>query len=104
PRCRNFVQPWPPPDLTHLPPTRSRTPMADIDCHSEMTKFHREKVTLSNKQQDEMRTRRNAGRTRLENGLNEAQKPQPKEVRSQGSYQMRTMVQDDANDYDIDDG
>ncbi len=78
--------------------------MADIDCHSEMTKFHREKVTLSNKQQDEMRTRRNAGRTRLENGLNEAQKPQPKEVRSQGSYQMRTMVQDDANDYDIDDG
>lgn len=78
--------------------------MADIDCRSEMTNFHRESVTLSNKQQGEMRTRRNAGRTRLENGLNEAKHPQPKEVRSQGSYQMRTMVQDDANDYDIDDG
>ncbi len=78
--------------------------MADIDCHSEMTKFHREKVTLSNKQQNEMRTRRDAGRTRLENGLNEAKRPQPREVKSQGSYQMRTMVQDDANDYDIDDG
>lgn len=76
--------------------------MADIDCHSEMTNFHRDNVTLSNKQQGEMRTRRDAGRTRLENGLNEAKKPQPKEVRSQGSYQMRTMVQDD--DYDIDDG
>ena len=78
--------------------------MADIDCHSEMTNFHRDIVTLSNKQQGEMRTRRDAGRTRLENGLNEAKKPQPKEVQSQGSYQMRTMVQDDANDYDIDDG
>lgn len=78
--------------------------MADIDCHSEMTGFHRDHVTLSNKQQGEMRTRRDAGRTRLENGLNEAKKPQPKEVRSQGSYQMRTMVQDDDNDYDIDDG
>lgn len=78
--------------------------MADLDCHSEMTNFHRDNVTLSNKQQNEMRTRRNAGRTRLENGLNEAKKPQPKEVRSQGSYQMRTMVQDDDNDYDIDDG
>lgn len=78
--------------------------MADIDCHSEMTRFHRDQVTLSNKQQGEMRTRRDAGRTRLKNGLNEDEKPQPKEVRSQGSYQMRTMVQDDFNDYDIDDG
>jgi hypothetical protein len=78
--------------------------MADIDCHNEMTGFHRDKVTLSNTQQSEMRKRRDAGRTRLENGLNEAKKPQPKEIRSQGSYQMRTMVQDDDNDYDIDDG
>ena len=78
--------------------------MADIECDSEMRNFHRDNVTLSNKQQGEMRTHRDAGRTRLENGLNEAKKPQPKEIRSQGSYQMRTMVQDDDNDYDIDDG
>ncbi len=78
--------------------------MAEIDCNSEITNFHRDNVTLSKDQQDEMRTRRNAGRTRLENGLIEAKKPQPKEVESQGSYMMRTMVQDDANDYDIDDG
>ncbi len=78
--------------------------MADIDCNSEMTNFHRENVTLGVKQQNQMRVNRNAGRTRLENGLNEAGKPQPKEVHSQGSYQMRTMVQDDKNDYDIDDG
>lgn len=78
--------------------------MTDIDCHSEITNFNRNNVTLSNKQQGEMRTRRNAGRTRLENGLTEAKKPQPKEICSQGSYQMRTMVQDDQNEYDIDDG
>lgn len=78
--------------------------MADIDCHSEMTRFHRDQVALSIKQQREMHTRRNAGRTRLENGLTEAMKAQPKVVQSQGSYMMRTMVQDDDNDYDIDDG
>ena len=78
--------------------------MADIDCNSEMTNFHRDNVTLGLKQQQQMRVNRNAGRTRLENGLTEAGKPQPKEVHSQGSYQMRTMVQDDKNDYDIDDG
>ena len=78
--------------------------MANIDCNSEMTNFHRDNVTLGVKQQNQMRVNRNAGRTRLENGLNEAGKPQPEEVHSQGSYQMRTMVQDDKNDYDIDDG
>lgn len=78
--------------------------MSEIDCHSEMVNFHRDSVTLSSKQQGEMRDRRNAGRTRLESGLTEAKKPQPKEICSQGSYQMRTMVQDDQNEYDIDDG
>lgn len=78
--------------------------MADIDCHSEMTAFHRDNVTLSQKQQTEMRNRRNAGRTRLETGLNLNGHPQPRAVQSQGSYQMRTMAQDDDNDYDIDDG
>ena len=61
-------------------------------------------LTLSKKQQDEMRTRRDAGRTRLESGLTVAKHPLPKETASQGSYQMRTMTQDDDNDYDIDDG
>lgn len=78
--------------------------MADINCNAEMTAYHRDEVTLSLNQQRDMRTRRDAGRTRLENGLATADKPQPREVRSQGSYQMRTMVQDPENDYDIDDG
>lgn len=78
--------------------------MADINCSAEMTAYHRDEVTLSLNQQRDMRARRNAGRTRLENGLDTAGKPQPQQVRSQGSYQMRTMVQDPENDYDIDDG
>lgn len=78
--------------------------MADINCNAEMTAYHRDEVTLSLKQQQDMRARRNAGRTRLANGLDTAGKPKPQEVRSQGSYQMRTMVQDPENDYDIDDG
>ena len=56
--------------------------MADIDCHSEMTAFHRDNVTLSQKQQGEMRTRRDAGRTRLETGLDLKEHPQPRVVQS----------------------
>lgn len=78
--------------------------MTDINCHSEMSNFHKLEVTLSKQQQDEMRIRRNAGRTRLESGLNFHKHPQPREIHSQGSYQMRTMTQDADNDYDIDDG
>jgi len=78
--------------------------MNDIDCHADITAYHREKVTLPDKEQRDMRTRRDAGRTRLKNGLETAGQPQPYEICSQGSYQMRTMVQDPDNDYDIDDG
>lgn len=78
--------------------------MANINCNSEITGFHGKEVTLSKSQQDDMRTRRDAGRTRLENGLTLKNNPQPKVKASQGSYQMRTMVQDDDCDYDIDDG
>lgn len=78
--------------------------MTDFDCNSEMKSFHSVKVTLSKIQQDEMRSRRDSGRKRLENGLKLDGYPTFYEMASQGSYQMRTMVQDDGNDYDIDDG
>ncbi len=78
--------------------------MPDVNCNSEIIGFHKTKVTLSKTDQDNMRTRRKAGRTRLESGLNIKKHPQPKEVASQGSYAMRTMIQDDDCDYDIDDG
>lgn len=78
--------------------------MTTINCHKEMKGYHADKVTLSNDDQSEMRERRDNGRTRLKNGLTKASHPLPEEFSSQGSYAMRTMVQDDAYDYDIDDG
>lgn len=78
--------------------------MTDINCDADMTCYHRDEVTLALTQQNDMRDRRDNGRDRLRKGLETASKPQPREVRSQGSYQMRTMVQDPDNDYDIDDG
>lgn len=78
--------------------------MSLINCHSEMKKFHSSEVNLSNKQQGEMRSRRDAGRTRLKNGLAINNYPTYRDIKSQGSYQMRTMVQDSDNAYDIDDG
>lgn len=78
--------------------------MTTVDCNKEMKGYHADEVNLSNSDQTEMRNRRNSGRTRLKNGLTKAGFPSPKEFSSQGSYAMRTMVQDDACDYDIDDG
>jgi hypothetical protein len=78
--------------------------MTLIDCNKEMKGYHSEKVTLSNTDQSEMRDRRDNGRKRLENGLTRSFHPLPKEFSSQGSYAMRTMIQDDLCDYDIDDG
>jgi len=78
--------------------------MTSIDCNKEMKGYHADEVNLSNEDQAEMRGRRDSGRTRLKNGLTKAGHPVPKEFSSQGSYAMRTMVQDNACDYDIDDG
>lgn len=78
--------------------------MSSINCNKEMRGYHANNVTLPKTEQDEMRERRDNGRIRLENGLTKAEHPLPKESSSQGSYAMRTMVQDDQCDYDIDDG
>jgi hypothetical protein len=78
--------------------------MADNNCNRDLLAYHNEKVTLGKGNQDSMRTHRDAGRTRLRNGLERLEKPQPRQVESQGSYSMKTMVQDDSYDYDIDDG
>lgn len=78
--------------------------MADNNCNKDLLAYHNEKVTLGKSNQDAMRTHRDAGRARLKNGLDRLEKPQPKQIDSQGSYSMKTMVQDDAYEYDIDDG
>lgn len=75
-----------------------------FNCSKEVMGFFKNEVTLSKSEQDEMRSRRNANRTRLEKGLRKNENPLPKEHVPQGSYAMHTMVKNKDNDYDIDDG
>lgn len=74
------------------------------DCAKDVRAYHDQEVTLPKTEQDAMRDRRDANRTRLRNGLANASKPAPLEFVKQGSYAMKTMVRDPDNDYDIDDG
>ena len=78
--------------------------MAMFDTSSELFAYYDEEVRLTETQRGEMRSRRDSNRDRLEKGL--ARDDQPAVVRNiiQGSYAMWTMVQNDENDYDIDDG
>jgi hypothetical protein len=75
-----------------------------FDCSKDVRAYHDQEVTLPKSEQDAMRDRRNANRTRLRNGLADAGKPAPLEFVKQGSYAMKTMTCDPDNDYDIDDG
>lgn len=76
------------------------------DCSKEIRKFHNDRVTLPEKTQAELRSRRNANQKRLKAGLKKAGDPDPQKFVKQGSYAHRTMVQDQHgdNDFDIDDG
>ena len=75
-----------------------------IDCAKDVRAYHNQDVTLPESEQKRMRDRRNANRNRLRKGLDKAGKPAPIEFVKQGSYAMKTMIQDPDNDYDIDDG
>ena len=75
-----------------------------FDCSKDVRAYHNQDVTLPKTEQDKMRNRRNANRTRLRKGLKKAGKPAPIGFVAQGSYAMKTMVRDPDNDYDIDDG
>lgn len=74
------------------------------DCADDVLAHHDEVVTLPQSDRNEMRSRRNANRDRLKEGLNDAGDPVPREFVSQGSYAMKTMIQHSKKDYDIDDG
>lgn len=75
-----------------------------FDCSKDVRAYHDQEVSLPKSEQDAMRDRRNANRTRLRNGLADAGKPAPLEFVKQSSYAMKTMTRDPDNDYDIDDG
>lgn len=74
------------------------------DCSSDIATYHDDEVTLPASKQKEMRTRRDTNRDRLRSGLKRDKKPEPSAFHKQGSYAMKTMVQDSDQDFDIDDG
>lgn len=71
---------------------------------NEILAYHDKEVTLPLSERTAMRDRRNSNRDRLKSRLDAKSKPLPREFIKQGSYAMKTMVQDDNCDYDIDDG
>lgn len=75
-----------------------------FDSSVQVTRYHDKKVTLTTGDRDAMKKRRNANRKRLKDGLKSNEDPLPIGCHTQGSYSMKTMVQDLENDYDIDDG
>jgi len=74
------------------------------DCSKHILAYHGEDISLPQSERTAMRVRRDANRKRVRKGLEDAGHPKPKEFVSQGSYSMKTMVQDEDKDYDIDDG
>ena len=74
------------------------------DCNSDIRDYHRDQVALSRSQRQELKDRRDSNRDRLRSGLKKNEDPEPKRSISQGSYAMRTVIQEPDNAYDIDDG
>ena len=74
------------------------------NCSNDVLAHHNKEVTLPQAERTNMRNRRNANRERLKKGLKNNNNSAPREFVTQGSYAMKTMVQDPDSDYDIDDG
>ena len=74
------------------------------DCDKDIRDYHRERVALSPNQRQKLEGWRDSNRDRLRSGLRKNEDPKPKRSVSQGSYAMRTVIQEPDDAYDIDDG
>ena len=74
------------------------------DCHSDIAAYHNDEVRLSKNEMESMRGRQSSNQDRLKSRLDGTNKPKIREIVTQGSFAMKTMVQHPDNDYDIDDG
>lgn len=75
-----------------------------FDCADDIRNYHDDDVKLSGDSRKTLRENRNANRDRLKENLKAAKKPSPLRFQKQGSYAMRTTIQELDNAYDIDDG
>jgi hypothetical protein len=73
-----------------------------FDYNKQITKYEEDKVAISEDTRSVLRKNRDANRNRLKKNLPDDKKI--KQFQPQGSYAHRTMIQHEANDYDIDDG
>ncbi|MBX4913660.1 MULTISPECIES: cyclic GMP-AMP synthase DncV-like nucleotidyltransferase [Rhizobium] len=74
------------------------------NCDSQILKFQRKMVKLSDDDRLDIKDKADTNRDRLKGGLRVQEKPTPIGMHTQGSYSMKTMIQEDDADYDIDDG
>ena len=75
-----------------------------FDCDKDVRDYHREQVALTQSQRQELQDRRDSNRERLRQGLKKNDDPESKRSVTQGSFAMRTVIQEPENAYDIDDG
>ena len=73
-------------------------------CDRDIRGYHRKRVALTSSQRQQLKDRHDSNRSRLRSGLEKNEDPKPKKSVSQGSYEMRTVIQEPDNAYDIDDG
>ena len=74
------------------------------DCDRDIRDYHREEVALTQAQLDELKEHRDTNRKRVRDGLSDNDEPAPTRSVTQGSYAMRTVIQEPNKAYDIDDG
>ena len=75
-----------------------------FDCSQDIRSYHDDAVKISDDTRRTLRENRNTNRDRLNDNLKEKEKPRPVRFQKQGSYAMRTTIQEENNAYDIDDG
>lgn len=74
------------------------------DCSEQVTGFERAEVRMSEDDRADIFGKAKINRNRLKSGLDRNGSPKAIGSRTQGSYAMRTMIQHDRGDYDVDDG
>jgi len=76
-----------------------------IDCSKNIRDYHDAKVKLTNGQMDDLWKKRNINRHRVVRGLDRNGHPAPEDFVTQGSFAMRTIIQEKSGrTYDLDEG
>ena len=73
-------------------------------CDRDIRDYHGEEVALTQAQLEELKEHRDTNRKRVRDGLSDNDDPAPTRSITQGSYAMRTVIQEPDGAYDIDDG